>query len=142
MLRPPLASRSQIWSWYVAARTDVESANTELTRIEAEFAKFMAAHDETSMVPEMLRHGPSRQPVHRCGDANANGDAHARNDAHTHSVAQARSETHTHSGAHKGTASSDTSSNAHAHGKANAGGKQSHGAVAGQQLLAQGGKNG
>ena len=59
LLRPPLASRSQIWSWYVAARTDVESANTELARIEAEFAKFVAAHDETDTVLKMLQHGPS-----------------------------------------------------------------------------------
>ena len=66
----------------MAARTDVESANTELARIEAEFAKFVAAHDETSTVLKMLQHGPNKQPMHGHGGAQARGEAHARSGAH------------------------------------------------------------
>ena len=84
----PLASKPQIWSWYVAARTDVESANAELAQIEAEFAKFVAAHAKTDAVIEKLNAGQNEAHMHARADANAsseakaNGDMHARNDAH------------------------------------------------------------
>ena len=41
----------------MAARTDIESANAELARIEAEFAKFMAAHTRADAVIRKLRAG-------------------------------------------------------------------------------------
>ena len=64
LLMPPLTSKPQIWSWYVAARTDVESANAELARIEAEFAKFVAAHTKTDAVIEKLHPGQNEAHMH------------------------------------------------------------------------------
>ena len=90
-LMPPLASCSQIWSWYTAAGTDVESANAELAQIEAEFAKFVAAHAKTDAVIEKLHAGQDEAHVHARADANASGEAntkvhvHACDDAHTRS---------------------------------------------------------
>ena len=107
----------------MAARTDVESANAELARIEAEFAKFVAAHAKTDAVIEKLHAGQNEAAQHKQRRGKANGDVHARNDAHAHGGAQARGEAHARSGAHKGTAGGDASGDAHAHGKANAGGK-------------------
>ena len=93
LLRHPHASNSQIWSWYVAARRDVKSANPELARIEAEFAKFVAAHARTDAVIEKLHAGQNEAHMHAHADANASSEANASSDVHAHNNAHTRSST-------------------------------------------------
>ena len=77
----------------MAARTDIESANAELARIEAEFAKFKAAHTRTDAVIRKLRagqneaHTNARAVANASGEANAKVHGHARDDAHARSSA-------------------------------------------------------
>ena len=48
----------------MAARTDAESTNTDLTWIEAEFTKFMAAHTKTDVVIKKLHTGQNKVCMH------------------------------------------------------------------------------